>query len=199
MRKIVFVWISCVLAAVVLLAWVGRDLFPEKPGEIGSGTALINGAFSLTGANDQPVTEHDFRGKYILVYFGYTHCPDICPTTLLLMQNVISHMQPRSRDIQPIFISIDPERDTPKVASDYASHFGPDMIGLSGTPEQIKAVAENFKIYYSKVEAKDSALGYMMDHSGFIYLMGPDASYLTHFPHNVSERELEEGLRKYVR
>lgn len=196
MKRIVIVWIVCVLAAVALLSWVGRDLFPEQAGE---GNALIHGAFSLTGGNGETVTEKDFRGKYMLVYFGYTHCPDICPTTLLLIQNVLSHMQPRGRDIQPIFISLDPERDTPKVTAEYASHFGQNMVGLSGTPEQIKAVAENFKVYYSKVEAKDSALGYMVDHSGFIYLMGPDASYLTHFAHNASERELEEGLRKYVR
>jgi protein SCO1/2 len=198
MKRIVMAWIICVLGLVALLAVLGRDIIPHAPVH-SNGGGLIQGNFSLTGANDKAVTEQDFRGKYMLVYFGFTHCPDICPTTLLLMQNVISRMKPSARDVQPIFISIDPERDTPKVASDYASHFGADMIGLSGTPEQIKTVAENYKIYYSKVEAKDSALGYMMDHSGFIYLMGTDASYLTHFPHNVSERELEEGLRKYVR
>jgi cytochrome oxidase Cu insertion factor (SCO1/SenC/PrrC family) len=199
MKKIVLVWITCVLLAVALLAWAGKDIFPEKSGEFGNGAALIHGSFTLTGGNGETVTEKDFRGQYMLVYFGFTHCPDICPTTLLLMQNVVSRIGPRGRDIRPIFISVDPERDTPKITAEYASHFGSDMVGLSGTPEQIKAVADHFKIYYSKVEAPDSALGYMIDHSGFIYLMGPDASYLTHFPHNVSERELEEGLRKYVR
>lgn len=197
MKKIVFSWIVCVLGLVALLAVLGQHLVPETSSE--SGKSLVSGAFTLQNGKGKTVTEKDFSGRYMLVYFGYTHCPDVCPTALLLMENAINQAKPLAGKIQPIFISIDPARDTPKIASDYADHFGGDMVGLSGTAAQVKQAAENYKVYYRKVDDKGSALGYVMDHSGFIYLMGPDASYITHFPHNVSERELEDGLRKYVR
>ena len=197
MKKIVASWIFCVLGLVALLAWVGGDLFSTAP-EASQGSSLINGAFTLENASGKTVTEKDFKGQYMLVYFGYTHCPDMCPASLLLMENALHHADRLPRKVQPIFISIDPERDTPKVAGDYAAHFGDDMLGLSGTPDQIAAAADNYKVYYHKVDDKSSALGYMMDHSGFIYLIGPDASYITHFPYNASEREIEDALQKYV-
>jgi len=199
MKKIVVSWLVCVLGLVVLLAWVGRSVAPEETLSRTNGSSLIHGAFELQNAQGKTVTEKQFKGRYMLVYFGYTYCPDICPTTLLLVQNALNRMGAQANKVQPIFISIDPERDTPKTVGEYASHFGPRLIGLSGSPAQIKQVAENYKVYYSKVTDTDSALGYVMDHSGFLYLMGPDANYITHFPANVSERELEKGLREYVR
>jgi len=199
MKKIVISWVVCVLGLVLLLAWMGRGFVPSETEGAQAPSSLINGAFTLQSAEGKTVMERNFRGRYMLIYFGYTHCPDICPTSLLLMQNALTALGPDAAKVQPIFITIDPARDTPKIVGAYASHFGDRLLGLSGTPAQIKTVAENFKVYYSKVEDKNSALGYMMDHSGFIYLMGRDGAYLAHFPYNISERELEEGLRKYVR
>ncbi|MES2984538.1 MAG: SCO family protein [Pseudomonadota bacterium] len=200
MKKIVIAWLVCVLGLVGLFGWVGGSVFSNPRGADGSAAApLITAEFTLQGGKGKTVTAQDFRGRYMLVYFGFTHCPDICPTTLLLMNNVVNQLGKNADRVQPIFITVDPERDTPASTTEYASHFGPRVLGLSGTPAQIKAAADSFKVYYSKVEDKTSAMGYVMDHSGFIYLMGPDGKYVTHFTHGVSEQELAEGLASYVK
>lgn len=197
MKKIVISWIICVLALVWLLVWVSRDTSPQigKPAD----KALITADFTLQDGKGKTVRATDFRGRYLLVYFGFTHCPDICPTTLLLMQNALSKTGAVAKKIQPVFITVDPERDTPEAVADYAGHFGASMIGLSGTAKQIRHAADSFKVYYSKVEDKGSALGYVVDHSGFIYLMAPDGSYVTHFAATVSEQELQKELISHVR
>lgn len=198
MKKIVISWVLCVLALVGLFAWMGGGFLSNRSiGDVGE--ALVRADFTLQTAGDKIVTAQELRGKYLLVYFGFTHCPDICPTTLLLMSNATAKLGEKAAKVQPIFISVDPERDTPKIASDYASHFGKNTLGLSGTPEQVKHAADSFKVFYSKVEDKTSALGYVVDHSGFIYLMGPDGKYLAHYPHNASEQELTKGLQQYVK
>lgn len=193
MKRVVIVWIGCVLIGVLFLTRIGSGVLP------GSSPSLIEGNFTLQAGDGRAVTERDFAGRYLLVYFGFTHCPDICPTTLLKVQNVLAQMGSQAEKIQPIFITVDPERDTPQVAAEYARHFGSQMMGLSGTPAQIKAVADRFKVYYSVSKDEGSALGYSVDHSGFLYLMGPDAGYLTHFSGQVSEQELLTGLKTYVR
>jgi cytochrome oxidase Cu insertion factor (SCO1/SenC/PrrC family) len=197
MKKIVVSWLVCVLGLVLLFAWIGSDLLP-RAGDKQTDNPLIRADFTLQTANNQTVRSDDLRGKYLLVYFGFTHCPDICPTTLLLMSNAVSQLGSNAQKIQPLFISVDPERDTPDAAAEYAGHFSKNFLGLSGTPEQIKLAADSFKVYYSKVEDKGSALGYVVDHSGFIYLMGTDGSYITHFASNVSEAELKKELQRYV-
>ena len=193
MKKIVISWVVCVLALVGLFAWMGSHYSNETESD-----ALIVADFELQ-SGEKTVRDEDLRGKYLLVYFGFTHCPDICPTTLLLMSNVIQQMRSKGTDILPVFISVDPERDTPQAAAAYAKNFGKNVLGLSGTPEQIKHVADGFKVYYSKVEDKGSALGYVVDHSSFIYLMGPDGKYVTHFPSDIAEQELKKELNRYVR
>lgn len=201
MKKIVISWVACVLGLVALLAFMGSDLLTKTRGDLanGSGEALVKAEFTLTDATGKTIKASDFRGRYLLVYFGFTHCPDICPTSLLLMSNVLGQLGSKGEKIQPLFITIDPERDTPKLVGTYVSHFNKRFVGLSGTPEQIKHAADSFKVFYSKVETKESALGYVVDHSGFIYLMGPDGEYITHFPATVSEQELTQGLTRYVR
>lgn len=199
MRISAIVWILCVLAAVGLLAWMGAGVIPESRRLPSGGEALIGGAYTLVDGKGATVTNKDFAGKYTLVYFGFTHCPDICPTGLLLIENAINQLGRAGDRIVPLFISLDPERDTPKVVGNYVQHFGKRFVGLTGTPEQIKHVAEQYKVYYRKVEDKDAANGYMVDHSAYMYLMGPDGKYLTHFPHHISESALKDGLAKFVR
>jgi protein SCO1/2 len=203
MKKIVTSWILCVLVLCVLVlaglfAWLGHGLHRMPSSDVIASSDLIHSEFTLQDATGKTVTATSLRGKYLLVYFGYTHCPDVCPTTLLLMQNALHHLNDIAPKVQPIFITVDPERDTPSVIGAYARNFGDRLMGLTGTPEQVHAAADNFKVYYSKVLDKHSSLDYVVDHSGFIYLMGPDGHYVTHFAHNVSETELEEGLRTYV-
>ncbi len=197
MKNVMISWLVCVLGLVLLLAWVGSDLLP-KDKQPAAEHALIRADFTLQTAGDKTIRARDLRGKYLLVYFGFTHCPDICPTTLLLMSNVINQLGEDAHKIQPVFITVDPERDTPEATAKYAQHFSKGFLGLSGTSEQIHLAADAFKVYYSKVEDKGSALSYVMDHSGFIYLMGTDGSYIAHFAGNVSEAELKKELQRYV-
>lgn len=204
MKKIVVAWIVCILGLVGIFGWLGAP----KPAENHAESGLITGEFSLVGAEGETFADRDFHGSYTLIFFGFTHCPGICPTTLLLMQNTLDHLGDAGKKIQPIFISIDPERDTPEITAQYASRFG-RTIGLSGSPEQIKAAADSFKVYYTKVPMEEHAghgehaghdMGdYMMDHSGYLFLMGPDGRYLTHFPSSITEQALEEGLKKFIR
>lgn len=198
MKRIVLTWLICVLGLVLLFAWMGDSVLP-KVNHTDSGEALIDTDFTLQNGSGKTVKDKDFRGKYMLVYFGYTHCPDVCPTTLLLISNALADIGTTAKKIQPIFITVDPERDSPESTATYASHFSKELLGLSGTPEQIKHVADGFKVYYTKVEQKNSAIGYVVDHSGFIYLIGPDGNYVDHFAANVSERELADGLSHEVR
>jgi protein SCO1/2 len=199
MRISAITWILCTLLLMGLLAWAGTSVIPPSQRQVESGRALVGGHFELVDGKGKKVTEKDFAGKYMLVYFGFTHCPDICPTSLLLMTNAIDQLGAKGKEIVPVFITLDPERDTPEVVGNYVKHFSPRLIGLTGTPAQIKQAAEAYKVYYSKIEMKDSALGYMIDHSGYMYLMGPDGRYVAHFPHQISEAALNDALAKAVR
>lgn len=198
MRISAIVWIVCVLAAMGLLAWVGAPVVANRSAGLSSGTALIGGPFTLIDKDGKTVTDTDFRGRYMLVYFGFTHCPDICPTGLLLIGNALEQLGSKGQQIAPVFITLDPERDTPAIMGQYVSHFSERLIGLSGSPEQVRQVAEAYKVYYRKTDATPGA-DYMIDHSGYMYLMGPDGTYLTHFPHQISESALKDGLAKFVR
>lgn len=202
MKKIVIVWVACVLCLVVLFAWLSASVVSTTNGRedfFGNAAELIQADFTLVDGNGKTVTAKDFSGRYLLVYFGFTHCPDICPTSLLLMRNALEKIGSKASKIQPLFITVDPERDTPKAIRDYTANFSSSIVGLTGTPEQIKYAADSFKVYYSKMDDTRSAMGYVVDHSGFIYLMGPNGKYLAHFPFNAPEQQLIEGLKRYVR
>ena len=134
----------------------------------------LGGAFDLVNQAGQPVTERDFAGRWLLVYFGFTFCPDICPTELGIMASALDVMGPAGESVTPILITIDPQRDTPDQLADYVSRFHPRMQGLTGTPEQIAAAARRYRVYFARVQRPDMT-DYLMDHSSFIYLVGPDA------------------------
>lgn len=194
MRISVISWVVCVLGLIGLAAWLGSGVVGKPDRGQKSDRAQVGGSFSLVDGENRGVTDQTFRGRYMLVYFGFTHCPDICPTSLLVMGNALERLGEKGDDIVPIFITVDPERDTPEVVGGYVKHFGERFIGLTGSMQQVQAAADAYKVYFNKVEDEGSALGYMVDHSGFIYLMGPDGAYLTHFPHTISETALAEGL-----
>ncbi|MCE3006636.1 MAG: SCO family protein [Rickettsiales bacterium] len=198
MKQKVAAWIIMVLGLAGLGAYIGLDSLNVRPPLRSQGEALIGGDFTLMDGAGNIVTNRDFAGKYMLIYFGFTHCPDICPTTLLVMRNALDRLGDGGRDVIPIFITVDPERDEVTTIGRYAKNFGDRLVGLTGTPEQIRAVADAYKIYYQKVEDKDSSMGYTVDHSSFIYLMGRDGKYLTHFPHTISEKNLAEGIRNHL-
>ena len=197
MKKIVIAWVVCVLGLVGLLAWLGTSLLPA-PAPKESSKTLINGRFSLVDASGSTITNASFPNRYLLVFFGFTHCPDICPTALLVIQNALNQLGSDADKVTPILITIDPERDTPKVMGEYVAHFGPRMVGLTGSVEQIQKVQNAYKVYSSKIET-GSPLGYTMDHSSFMYLMGPDGKYITHFPSTIQDQQLKDALAKNLR
>jgi protein SCO1/2 len=163
-----------------------------------SGTALIGGPFSLVGADGKPVTDRDFRGRYMLIFFGFTHCPDICPAELQVIAQALDHLGDKTKNVVPIFITLDPERDTPEAMANYVKSFGPNFVGLTGSPEAIAAAAKAYRVSYAKVENKDSTGDYSVDHSALVYLMDPEGRYVTHFSYGLSAEQMAEKLGKYL-
>lgn len=131
----------------------------------------IGGPFELHDQQGRAVTQQSFGGRWLLVFFGFTRCADICPTTLLQIAKVLDGLGERSAAIQPLFISLDPERDTPEVLAAYTRFFDPRIVGLTGSPEQVRQVADAYGVYFRKVPMGDT---YMLDHTGSVYLMSPD-------------------------
>ena len=172
-------------------AWMNRQLDQPR----GTGTALVGGPFTLTDQNGQRVTEKDFLGSYMLVFFGYTYCPDVCPTELQVMMAALDALGPDSRKIQPVFVSIDPERDKPEVLKAYVGNFGPRLLGLTGTPEEVAAVAKAYRVYYGKAANASGSADYLMDHSSIIYLMGPDGRFVKHVPYTTHAAKLAQELK----
>ena len=163
--------------------------------------ATIGGDFALTASDGRTVRWDDFAGKYRIVYFGYAFCPDICPTD---MQRVAQGLKVLKADdpakaamIQPIFITIDPERDTPEVVGEFAAAFSPDIIGLTGSPEQIAAAAKAFKVFFAKGEAVEGG-GYLVDHSNIVYLFGPKGEPLATLPVDRGADAVAAELDKWV-
>ncbi|MCW2236101.1 SCO family protein [Azospirillum canadense] len=155
----------------------------------------IGGPFTLTDQDGKAVTDADYRGKYLLVYFGYTYCPDVCPTELGAMARAVDLLGAQGEKVQPLFISVDPERDTVAHLKEYVPLFHPRLVGLTGTPEQVKAVAKEYRVYYAKAPQKDAKPDeYLMDHSSFIYLMAPDGRFLGVYPAGTTADRLAQDL-----
>ncbi len=152
------------------------------------------GAFILTDHTGLPFTQNKLKGQPTLIYFGYTFCPDICPTHLVDTMQALDRLGPLGRKIQPIFISIDPERDTVELLKGYVTHFSDTMIGLTGTPEQVAQAAKVFGASYRKVDAK-SGDSYQMDHSALSYLMDRDGNFLTVVPPNIGPDAMAAKIR----
>jgi len=161
-----------------------------------SGAALIGGPFSLVGGDGKPVTDRDFRGRYMLIFFGFTHCPDICPAELQVVAQALEQLGDKAKNVVPIFITLDPERDTPEAMANYVKSFGPNFVGLTGSPEAIAAAAKAYRVAYSKVENKESTGDYSVDHSALVYLMDPEGRYVTHFSYGLSADQMAEKLGK---
>jgi protein SCO1 len=157
----------------------------------------IGGHFTLTTLQGTVVTDRSFAGKWLLVYFGYTFCPDACPTALNALGAALDEIGPLASRIQPIFITVDPERDTPQVIGNYVKAFDPRIVGLSGTPEQIAAAAEEFRVYY-KVEPLGSD-EYAINHSSFIYLVNPQGQVVDLLTGNPPGHSMAEELRRLVK
>lgn len=153
----------------------------------------LGGPFELLDHTGRTVTDQTFRGRFMLVFFGFTHCPDICPTELQLVAEVLDRLGPQADRVAPLFITIDPERDTPETLADYVALFDPRLIGLTGTPAQIAAAARAYRVYYARVQPPGAST-YLMDHSSFLYLIGPDGGFRALFRHGTPVEEVVRTL-----
>lgn len=195
--------LSVIVVVALVLAAVGAFLSMQNSGaNTGKvrteGQALIGGPFQLTDQTGRTVTDADFRGKFMLVLFGYTYCPDICPTELDVMTSAMNALGDKAKLVTPIFITIDPERDTQEKMASYVKNFHPQLIGLTGAPEATAAAAKAYRVYASKVKDAASAADYLMDHSAFIYLMGRDGRYITHLNYGVTPQKMAEVLNSHL-
>ncbi|MEA2880528.1 MAG: hypothetical protein QOF14_5724 [Hyphomicrobiales bacterium] len=180
--------LTCILAASVLLCLIAASALAQPP-ERSTAELMdavmwnrepIGGPFALTDQNGLRRTDADFRGKLMLVYFGFTYCPDICPTDLQAIGLALDQLGAAGDAVQPVFITVDPERDTPHVLADYVPMFHPRLIGLSGDAAAIRKAARVYRVYYARVPTRDGS-DYTVDHSAFIYLMDREGQYLGFF------------------
>lgn len=185
-----------VLALVALCVgaiWLRAGLSHDS-GSRTAGSFDIGGPFTLVGPDGQPVNEHSWPGKLLLIDFGYRYCPDVCPTNLQSVATALEKLGADAARVQPLFVTIDPERDARPEMNDYVAQFHPRLIGLTGTPAQIAAVAKTFRVYYRKVPG-GSADAYTMDHSAFTYLASEGGVVLKLFGHDTSPDLIAAGVR----
>jgi len=162
-----------------------------------SGTALIGGPFALTTADGRAVTDQTYRGKWLMIYFGYTFCPDACPTALSNMSIALQKLGAEADGIQPLFITIDPKRDTAQVMSDYLESFDPRIVGLVGTQAQTDAVIKTYRLYVEpQKEAGDT---YLVAHSAYLYLMGPDGKFVDVIDGATPGDQVADAVRKLIK
>jgi protein SCO1/2 len=171
---------------------------PNKNRVITSGQALIGGPFELVGKDGKTVTDKDFRGRYMLVFFGFTHCPDICPAELQVMSAALDDLGDKADQVVPVFITVDPERDTPELVTAYVENFGPNFVGLTGSLEAVDKAAKAYRVTYQKFQEEGAGDNYSVDHSALVYLMGPDGKFVTHFPYGTSPEKMADTLRRYL-
>jgi protein SCO1/2 len=188
MKALLGVWIAVLLGAAGWIAW---DAWQGKqPG--------IGGPFALTDQNGKAVTADSLKGKPTLIYFGYTFCPDVCPTSLLLMETAIDKLGgDTAKKVNLVFITVDPERDTVDVMKGYVTNFGPTFEGLTGSTEQIAQVARAYRVYYQKVPGKDGG-PYLMDHSSIVYLLDRNGRFVTHFTHEAKAESIAAAVQRLL-
>lgn len=184
-------------AAIAVFPGARQALIPSS-GPITSGKALVGGPFTLTDDTGKRVTDKDYRGRHMLVFFGFTSCPDICPAGLQLISAAIENLGPKADRLTPIFISVDPERDTPAKLGAYVKNFDPRLVGLTGTPEEIAAVTRAYKVYFKKVPNAESPGDYGMDHTSIIYVMDPSGEFVAHFTPTTTVEEMTAKLDKLL-
>jgi protein SCO1/2 len=195
--------LTVILAGFLIGALVGVGALLLTRGVSGpsvetSGKALIGGPFTLTDQTGKTLTDQDFRGRYMLVFFGFTHCPDICPAELQVMSATLDELGLKAAQVVPVFITLDPERDTQAVVGEYVKNFAPGFVGLTGSPEAIAEAAKAYRVAYSKFQEDETTGDYSIDHSALVYLMGPDGNYITHFAYATPAAKMTETLRRYL-
>ena len=184
------------LAGLVLCFGIVLVVTSRVSAPVAQQVAAIGGPFKLTDQNGQAVSDQDLHGRPFLVFFGFTHCPDVCPTTLFEVSEILRALGRDADRTRALFITVDPERDTPSVMKDYLSSFDPHLLGLSGDPAAIAAIAKGYRVYYKKVPLDQG--GYTMDHTAIVYLMDKDGRFVSPFSLKRTAEAAAADLRRYL-
>lgn len=202
-KIVLIVW---AVALLIAGGWIAQDslLTPEQPVvteqrgffSTESGPA-IGGPFQLTDQNGRKRSSEEFRGKLMLIYFGFTYCPDVCPTALTVVTTALDQLGDQADAVVPILITIDPERDTAAVLKDYVAQFSPRYMGFTGSESEIAQVAKLFRVYYARAPGSGGA-PYLMDHTSLLYLMDQNGRFATHFTHNNRAEDIVAAVRKLL-
>lgn len=184
-------------AWVVVPAWLSPPKTPQVQVALPSGVTL-GGPFSLTDETGARVTPETFRGRFMLIYFGFTYCPDVCPTELAKMAAALDLLGAEAEEVVPILITVDPERDTPSALAQYTDLFHPRLVGLTGSEAEIAAAARAYRAYYAKVRTGPGADEYTMDHSAFVYLMGRQGEFIALFNPQTTPEAMAEAMRRAI-
>jgi protein SCO1/2 len=185
--------VALLLIAAIAVLWAFRSAGP--PGEGGYGTPLVGGSFMLTDQSGQSRSDAEFRGKLMLIYFGFTHCPDVCPLDLQKMSQAMGKLGDKADQVVPIFVTVDPARDTPEAMRAFVASFDPRVVALTGDRTAIDQLVKDYRAYY-KPDA--GGTDYNVMHSSLIYLMGRDGRYLTHFGQETSADDIAAGVAKQL-
>ena len=178
-----------VLFSAVIFIVTGRTPAPVA-------VSTVGGPFKLVDQNDKPITEQDFKGEPFLVFFGFTHCPDVCPTTLFEVSEIFRALGPDAKNLRAMFVTVDPERDTPAVLKDYLSSFDPRIIGVTGDEAAVAAAEKSYRVYAKKVPTDGG--GYTMDHTAIVYLMSKDGRFVAPFNMKRRPEEAAAELKRYL-
>jgi cytochrome oxidase Cu insertion factor (SCO1/SenC/PrrC family) len=207
-RKIFFIVVTLIIGIVLIWKSYIQPKYFSHYGALQKGQAVqiqnagvpqIGGPFVLVDQDGKTVSETDFMGKYMLVYFGFTYCPDVCPTSLTIMEDALDMLGDKAERITPIFITVDPERDDPEAMKLYVEHFHPRLVGLTGSLDQVNAVAKTYKAYFTKSGDGYDDDDYSVDHSSITYLMAPDGKFVTHFSHGVEVEFMAQKLAEILK
>lgn len=202
MNKTVLIALAATVPVAVAAGWIyasrmGQDDRFAACSASSVGGAAIGGPFELVSETGETVTDKDVITKPTLVYFGYTFCPDVCPLDTVRNADAVDLLAERGYDVQPVFISIDPERDTPEVMREFTELVHPDMLGLTGSPEQVKAASKAYKTYYKKQDGEDDEY-YLVDHSTQTYLMLPDHGFVEFFRRDTLPEEMADRTACFI-
>jgi len=194
------------LAGLLLVAGVTATAWMSQPSQVVPTKQtppaledLFGGKFSLTDQLGRSRTDRDFLGKYLMLSFGYTFCPDVCPTTLQDITIALKELGDDAAQLQPVFVTVDPMRDTSEVLAEYVKLFDPRLVGLTGTEAQIRDISKKYRVHRVKVPIDNASVGgYLVDHSSLTFLMAPDGSFLTFLPYGTDGYEIARRVRTYL-
>jgi len=189
-KKFFLTLLSSLLILLVLSIGTGLWIYKQTKNNNLNKATLVGGSYSLTDHNGNSVTDKSFSDKFKIIYFGYTFCPDICPTGMAVISQALDLLGNKAKRIKPIFITVDPKRDNVEIMAEYHNHFHPSFSNLTGTLDQIRRVAKLYRVYYKKSDASE-AENYLMDHSSIMYVLSPEGEYINHFGPEITPAQIE--------